>query len=179
MVPLPKSLIRVQVLEQLRKKWDVQWEEYGEAWQSKSLIMGQNKQCSKEMLALNRVDLRRLFLAITRHNYLHYHISLCSPELSLECRFFGLEDETFLHFIGNCTKFIELREQTLAGWKLSPGNNDEWKVDNLMKFIKDSRIGRNLDEIKLQVLGETPEVEIEEWDWSSGDEEGGWLYLYQ
>ena len=88
----------MQVLDKLREIWQQEWGGYSEARHSKLFIDMPSKTQGKKVCALNRVDLHRLFLAITNHNYLRYHLALQDDTINPTCRFRRLYDETFDDF---------------------------------------------------------------------------------
>ena len=148
-VELPRSQIRQQVLDKLRDAWKLEWQTYTEARHCKLFLTGPDKSRGKQICALNRVDLRRLFLAITNHNFLRYHMNLQDETINPTCRFCHMYDETFDHFL-QCSHFIS--DKNIAGLHWHPHRPDDWTVDAMIGFIKNTQIARTLDMFELQPL---------------------------
>ena len=141
-VPLPKKQIRTQVLKILRDEWKNQWEEYSEARHSKMFIWQSDKHFGKQVMGLDRLNLRRLIMAITNHNHLNYHMNLQDDTINPTCRFCRLFDETFDHFF-TCIGFIRARQDLGIQWPFSM--EDPWRVDTILRFINDTEILGVLD----------------------------------
>ena len=169
-MPLPRSMIRVQVIAKLREIWESEWELYGEARQSKRFLVKTNRSRGKSVCYLNRVDLRRLFLAITGHNYLRYHMSLQNPEIDPACRYCYLEPESFIHFLENCPAFVNIKRNIFKDWIFTVGE-DDWKLSDMMEFIKHEKVVHHLDELDLSLLVRD-KVETEEEPVGTNDSEG-------
>ena len=144
--PLPRSQVRLKVLEAVRKKWKTQWEEYDEARHSKIFIHESDKKRGREICSLNRIDLRHIIMAITNHNNLKYHQNLHDDTINPTCHFCRLFDETFDHFF-TCNFFREARDNLRIVWPFSVEN--PWKVEQIMAFIKDTPIGKIIDHRQL------------------------------
>lgn len=156
-VPLPRSQVRVQVLEKLRLRWKQLWSDYPEARHSKLFIFESNKKLGKDICNLNRVDLRRLIMAITNHNNLAYHQSLQDDTINPTCRFCRLYDETFDHFF-TCSFFQTDRCSLDLTWPFSSDNL--WTVEKMIRFINDTDIKQALDRRDLTPIrtSETDEI---------------------
>ena len=141
-VPLPRSQVRIQVLEKLRIRWKHLWNEYTEARHTKLFVFESNRKLGKDVCNLNRVDLRRLIMAVTNHNNLAYHQSLQDETINPTCRFCRLFDETFDHFF-SCPFFQVDRCNLDLTWPFS--SEHPWKVDNMVRFINDTDIKHALD----------------------------------
>ena len=158
---LPRSQIRVQVLTKLRKQWQNEWSEYTEARHSKLFVFQSDKSKGKQICALPRISLRRLFLAITNHNYLRYHMNLQDDTINPTCRFCHMFDETFDHFF-TCSFFHSLRQDIGICWPFS--EDHDWKVDQMVEFINNEHLVSALDQLELNPLSidmedDTPALE--------------------
>ena len=151
-VELPKSQIRVQVLTKLREEWKTEWENYEVGRHSKLFLFQSSKSKGKQICALNRIQLRRLFLAITNHNYLRYHMNLQDNTINPTCRFCRMYDETFDHFF-LCSYFQSHYRQSGLSWPFSADN--DWTVDRMVAFIDHFEISKALDELELTPLQTT------------------------
>ena len=149
--PMPKQQIRVKVLEVLRLKWESQWNEYNEARHSKLFLDKPCKSRGKTVMNLNRIDLRRLIMAITNHNSLNYHQNLQDETINPTCRFCRLFDETFDHFLV-CTGLHEERSDDII-WPFT--EERPWEVDSFVRFINSVRIRQALDSRVLIGINET------------------------
>ena len=145
-VPLPKKQIRVQVLRVMREKWKMQWEEYGEARHSKIFLTQSDRQLGKCIIGLDRINLRRLIMAITNHNNLNYHMNLQDETINPTCRFCRMFDETFDHFF-TCSGFERDRRSLGIVWPFSVDN--PWQVDVILRFINETNILGALDSREL------------------------------
>ena len=148
-IPLPRKEVRRQVLQVIRNKWEDQWDSYSEARHSKIFIFGPNKSIGKTICQLNRIDLRRIIMAITNHNHMNYHQSLHDDTINPTCRFCKLYDETFDHFF-TCSYFESDRMDAKIIWPYS--KDMMWSVHNILEFINRGDIKWVLDRRKLVAL---------------------------
>ena len=156
-ISLPRNMIRVQVLKAIREVWKNEWEQYGEARHTKLFIMESSKSRGKIICSYNRVTLRRLFLALTNHNSLNYHMNLQDPHINPTCRFCRLLDETFDHLL-ICPSLEYVRQECGVQWD----GTTNWEIDAMTKFVQHQVIWNALDRYELTPLGEQKDSDTED-----------------
>ena len=166
-VPLPRAQVRAQVIKKLREMWKSQWQEYDQARHSKLFLLESDRARGKQVMTLNRVDLRRLIMAITNHNNLRYHQNLHDNTINPTCRFCRMYDETFDHFF-TCPYFQAARYQENIIWPITL--EAPWEVDRLISFINNTDIKRVLDRRDLIPI-RTSETASEDNEELSSDDE--------
>ena len=166
-VSLPRSQIRFRVLEKMRELWKQQWQEYSEARHTKLFVSQSDASRGKQIMSLNRVALRRLFLAITNHNCMRYHMNLQDDTINPTYRHCRMFDETFDHIL-ICPYFQSHRQEHGVSWPLEDG--EDWKVVSMVAFIMDKEVAQILDRYDLVPFGDSQEVESV-WDSSEEEEE--------
>ena len=152
-VPLPRKEVRNQILNILRVQWKRQWHEYQEARHAKIFLYGPSKKLGKIICNLNRIDLRRIIMALTNHNSLNYHQSLQDDTINPTCRFCRMYDETFDHFF-TCSSFERDRSESGISWPYS--EDKPWKVEEILQFINNGDIKWVLDCRKLVAISKDP-----------------------
>ena len=133
-----RSYIRSQVLEKVRLRWDVEWDRYPKARQSKQFYLGQDKHRAKEIMALSRFKLGRLIRVTSGHNQLGYHQFVINPLLSRSCRYCHDFDETFAHWVHDCPAFAADRQDIFGGD--SGIFTNVWSIQLILRFADIPRI---------------------------------------
>ena len=83
-------------------------------------------------MKLSRGKLARFIRIISGHNSLFYFRSKIDSEVNPICRFSLEEDETFLHLVNDCPRFINARREYLQNELIS--NDHAWDVQKLLDF---------------------------------------------
>ena len=156
-VPLPRDQVRAQVIDKLRVIWKLEWQAYPEARHSKLFLFAPDKSRGKQISALNRVDLRRLIMAISNHNNLRYHQAFQDDTINPSCRFCRMYDETFDHFF-LCSYFQPSLRYLQSTWPFSEENS--WNVEEMVNFINQTEIKGVLDRRELELIIVPEEGEV-------------------
>ena len=164
-ISLPKSQIRIQVLQKIRDIWKLEWEQYDAARHTKLFVKESSKSKGKAICNLNRVVLRRLFLAITNHNCLNYHMNLQDDTINPTCRFCRMYDETFDHLL-QCDGLINVRQKVGMVW--APG--EDWDLQSFVQFVQEPVIWKALDRFELTHIMDRDESEEEVQDEEEDEE---------
>ena len=99
---LPIAELKTEISNGIRLKWDMWWQRYPHARQTKFFYPESDKQMGKLAMELTRPQLGRFIRIITGHNNLLYHRSNIDPDIDPMCRFCGEVQETFIHFFTDC-----------------------------------------------------------------------------
>uniref|UniRef100_A0A8D8TNZ9 Reverse transcriptase zinc-binding domain-containing protein n=1 Tax=Cacopsylla melanoneura TaxID=428564 RepID=A0A8D8TNZ9_9HEMI len=82
---------------------------------SRKMVLGPSKKISKELLTLNRGDIRTVIGMLTGHCHLRKHLNTIGVHRgSKRCRKCGEDDETASHIIFECPALSLLRLNTLG-----------------------------------------------------------------
>lgn len=118
-IPIPQSLC-VRALKDLVKAKHVErWKAYEGGMHTKCFLPTPSGKWSKELISMDRNRIRRVVGAITGHCGLNRHLRKMRLSNTSECTC-GLEDETGIHVICNCPKFIQLRRRILGDYTVTP-----------------------------------------------------------
>ena len=140
----PQSRVKSEIEDKIRERWDLEWERYPHARQTKFFYPQQNKNAGKIVMQMNRMELGRYLRVITGHNNLFYHRSNIDPiNNNSICRFCLEEDETFIHFATNCPALWRERRDHLLVYE-GDGNNT-WTPNQLLDFSFSRRITEALE----------------------------------
>lgn len=94
----------------------------------------------QSILNLTRVRLRNLVGILTGHCGLNRHLTLIGVKESTMCDECGAEEETAMHFISDCPRYLELRMQVFGNCIIDPRNVPLLSWRNIVTFI--ARSGR-------------------------------------
>ena len=140
-VEISRKIIRNEVLLHVRSDWDLEWVAYPEARMSRMFFPSQHKGRAKEICCLSRYQVGRLMRVTTGHNQLMYFQFVVDPLKNPTCRFCGLENETFYHWVQDCPAFQAARQWFFAD---QPSIGDCWDLQQLLAFAAEPRVVRAL-----------------------------------
>lgn len=100
--PLARTAFKSTIDTYIRRRWDHEWNLYGEARQSKIFITSQSKETANRTIQWNRLQLGRYIRAVTGHNNLLYHLFNMDNTISPACRFCWESYEEFQHLAYHC-----------------------------------------------------------------------------
>ena len=110
---------------------------------TKLFIKAPNKNQSKYVIKLGRLEMSRYIKLITGHNGLFYFKNKIDPIISPTCRFCLEEDETFHHLLMDCPRMRSNRE--IIFLDSMPDFNSNWSVRDLLSFSNLTGIREALD----------------------------------
>ena len=87
---------------------------------------------------LSKAYLQIIVRAITGHNFLAKNQNTIGLPIATECRLCEEEPETFIHLCTTCPVLKQVREDIFHDQP--PGNDENWKTKNLLKFILQSSV---------------------------------------
>jgi ribonuclease HI len=124
-VPIAQSVCNMALKgwvhdEQVRK-----WQSYKGGLHTKKFFQRPDKKWSKDLLFLDRSQIRRIVGAITGHCGLNKHLAKMGLSNDPFCSC-GLSEETGLHIICECPKFFTLRRKILGDRVIEP-----WELSKL------------------------------------------------
>ena len=133
-LPTPKSNSVMKISQAMYKEWNQRWISSQEFRQTKIWFPVINRKKSEFLVNLDRQSLGMMVQIITGHCRLNYHESKINATTNPSCRFCQWEDETAWHLIGECPAFWRSRTDIFNYSFLE--NPPEWKVGQLLKFIR-------------------------------------------
>ena len=142
-VGAPLSYIKGLIEEEIRKKWNAEWNVYGHARQMKQFFPEVNKKLSKSIMLLSRHNVGRLIRLTSGHNVLNYHMSLTTPGVDPKCRFCGEEKETFFHFVTECPRLHSYRGQNFNNF--NGPDLKKWIPEEIVQFSNIPEISDAID----------------------------------
>ena len=101
--------------------------------------MGCNAKTTKFLLSLGRVKLRVLVSVLTGHTNLKNHLNKIGIVSDSTGRGCGLKPETARHFISTCPALKNLRTRHLGGFYITPEEQLNLDVANVLSFIIGSK----------------------------------------
>lgn len=118
-IPIPQSLCVRALKDWVKVKHAERWGEYEGGRHTKSFFPKPNDKWSKELVSMDRSRIARVVGAITGHCGLNRHLRKMRLSDTSECTC-GLEEETGIHVICDCPKFLQLRRKVLGGYTVTP-----------------------------------------------------------
>ena len=137
-LPTPKSNSVMKISQAMYKEWNQRWISSLEFRQTKIWFPVINRKKSEFLVNLDRKNLGMMVQIITGHCRLNYHESKINATTNSSCRFCQWEDETAWHLIGECPAFWRSRTDIFNYSFLE--NPLEWKVGQLLKFIRKTKL---------------------------------------
>ena len=95
------------------------WRAYKGGVHTKCFFPKPNERWAEELLNMDRKSIRRVVGAITRHCGLNRHLHKLRLSATPTCSC-GLEEETGMHIICDCPKFLQLRRRFLGDYFMRP-----------------------------------------------------------
>lgn len=118
-IPIPQSLCVRALKEWVRDKHAERWVTYEGGMHTKCFLPKPNEKWSKELISMDRNRIRRVVGAITGHCGLNRHLRKMGLSNTSECTC-GLGEETGIHVICDCPKFLQIRRSLLGNYTVSP-----------------------------------------------------------
>ena len=131
-VGVPRVEIKNRINTFIYSKWQAEFNAYDKARMGKSFYHGPDSCKAKYVLKLSRAHLARFIRIISGHNSLFYFRSKVDSEISPICRFCNEEDETFLHLVNDCPRFLLDRRDKFLDQLIC--NDHMWSVQTLLDF---------------------------------------------
>ena len=122
--------------------WLTRWNKYPFALHTKQFYKKPDKSKACKVMNLNKHDVSLLINFVSGHNNLAYHLSKEDDEVNPTCWYCNTDDETAVHWAPNCPTLQLLRVDTFLD--VSPCD-DDWSVDQMIKFIKSPLIRNPLE----------------------------------
>ena len=131
-VGMPKVELCNKIEETFYDIWGDNFKEYTGARMGKGFYCKPDKIKAKYVLKLARGKLSRFVRIISGHNALFYFKNKIDSEINAICRFCMEADETFMHLVNDCPRFLEGRRDILNDFIIS--DDMLWSVDDLLNF---------------------------------------------
>ena len=114
------------------------WTENSTCRQAKTFLKGRDLAVTRYALSLRRRDTHCLVGIITGHVALNRHLKLVSVKDSSICPLRSEEEETALHFFGQCPALVTIRQRVLGTHLLTALELGKEKFLNLIRFAHSS-----------------------------------------
>ena len=126
------ATFKAELLQFTYHKWAQEWRENPKAAATKHFYYSPNRPKARFVYKLARLELGRFVRIITGHNNLNYFQTRIGLWGDRRCRFCHERDETFLHLLLDCPRFLQARIDTFQD-KL-PCNDMLWSVRDIIDF---------------------------------------------
>ena len=139
-VPIAHNLYKAHIKTAIYAEWISQWQQDLNKYKHTRIFFPRMEpKYSKQILKLNRSDLKLLVEIITGHTNLKTFSTKMKPQPNTLCTFCKLEPETILHLLSDCTHFKETRK-SLKIHRFLPqsyaNHNLTWSIPLLLEFFK-------------------------------------------
>lgn len=128
------------------KRWSQTWHDYQHARQTKIWFQKPDPNKSKKLFGLNRENLSLMIQFLTGHNKLKRHRNIQNnindPH---SCRLCLEEEESSYHVIAECPATQVFRWNIFQSTTVLQ-NHPDWSVSQILKFLKESKVGKMLKE---------------------------------
>ena len=124
------------VWQRMYDEWNLEWTSTEKYRMTKEFYPKPDKKKCKEIMNLNRTDMKIWVEIVTGQNNLNY-IQSKIYNISSQCRFCEEEDETFYHILNECPVFADTRAETLL---TRASSMEDWKLHQIIKFAKTPQI---------------------------------------
>ena len=138
MLPISLSQIKLAVEIWGMEKHKSKWITGSSCRQTKELIKLPNPNVSRILLKYSRETVRSAVQILTGHNTLNKHLFIMGRSEVSTCRFCETADETSLHFLGRCDRFITARLDTFERHQLTPEDIRNATLPSILSYIKDT-----------------------------------------
>lgn len=129
---IPITQAKHNIKAYVLKQWDIEWQKYPEAKQTKQFISRVTDRIGRKAIEMGRMRLSRFVRIITGHNALNWLRNKISPnDFSNICRFCRNNVETFWHLATDCPVFRESRNDIFLDKDPSTGT---WNIDKITQF---------------------------------------------
>ena len=118
----------------LRREWSALWVGYSGARMTKQFYPRPDKNKPKTLLRLGRQELTLMVNAVTGHNELPHHVSLCGEAETGVCSHCGEQEGTFYHLLMDCPVFTSLRLKIFG--LDAPCADGKWNTGKVLKFAR-------------------------------------------
>ena len=131
---VPWGSVKTAINESIQAEWNNRWNKLPKHDATKFFWKKADKNKSRGILNLCRVDLALLIKAITGQNFLAYHQSKININISKFCRLCEESEETFVHLVSYCPRLLETRRDIFQDKTF--GYDHTWSIRRLMEFIR-------------------------------------------
>ena len=118
-IPIPQAVCNTALKEWVLTKHARAWKSYSGGKHTKCFFQRTDEKWSKELLAMDRSRIRKVVGAITGHCGLNKHLATMGLSNDPMCAC-GLGEETGIHLICECPKFLTLRQKILGDRLMEP-----------------------------------------------------------
>jgi len=133
-LPVPESLRAKAIKDWVKDEHAKCWKAYDGGAHTKRFFPKPDAKWTNDLLDMHRNRIRRVVGAVTGHCGLNRHMFKLRLSGTPRCSC-GLEDETGLHIICNCPKFLQLRSRTLGNYEIRPTDVATLGPATLDKFL--------------------------------------------
>ena len=128
----PVSAFKQELRTKIYETWTKEWTQDNEAHHAKGFYCGPDARKAKYVYKLARLELGRFARIVTGHNNLNYFQSRIGLSRESRCRWCLRGNETILHFINECPRFVSFSRDMFLG--NGPRANNAWSVRTLLDF---------------------------------------------
>jgi len=133
-IPIPQSLCNAALNDWMRTEHKRLWSSYPGGVHTKRFFEGPDEKWSRDLLVMDRCQIRRVVSAITGHCRLNAHLTKMGLISDPNCTC-GLGEETGLHLICECPKFSSLRYRVLGSHTVDPSRLSKLGPVMLDRFL--------------------------------------------
>ena len=138
-VPIGNETTKGYIKKWENKQIEIEWNNRTDCRQTKIWLNTINRAWSREILKLNRKDIRYVTQIITGHANLRRHRYIMGLEEDPNCEKCEEEEETPEHLLTKCPYFAKLRYEVLGTALPNRKHISEYKLRTLINFIKQSK----------------------------------------
>jgi hypothetical protein len=120
----------------MNKNYIKQWESLTGLKQAKELIVGSSAKRSKDLLKLNRDQLRWIVGLLTGHCHLKGHLFKLGLTVDLTCKRCLEEDESATHILCDSEAIVHLRFRHLGQFFMEPGDYYDAPRSRVLQFVQ-------------------------------------------
>ncbi len=127
---------RTAIREWCYKQHYKYWQNCTTARQARDHVSGPNRKRGEYLLRLSRCSLRQVIGVLTGHAALRKHMHTIRVIDDPICENCVREDETAIHFLGNCDRFMAPRQRIFGFPKLESMDVRKLNISDLLAYIK-------------------------------------------
>ena len=131
-VRIPASHMKSTIRKSLYQLWTEEWQNSPQGSHTKHFYAAPDQHKAKYVYKLARLELGRFVRLITGHNNLNYFQYKIKYSPTHLCRFCNEAEESMLHLVNDCPRFLTFRRDTFLGQQPRPDR--KWSVRSLLEF---------------------------------------------